>query len=342
MNLKLKSVLFRHLDCNRSTDCTDKERVMIMRQKKSNYITRIFLFALLALLGVSSSTIAAGSGGETAADFLLISVGARAAGMGGAYSSIAEGAQANYWNPAGLPFVDKGEVIFGHYDWLQDISMEHGAIAYKLNEKTSLGFSVTYLNYGVIEGFDDAGISTGELSAYDLAISASVGKKVMDNLSFGLTGKLINQKLDDITGTGFALDFGAKYLYDNYSIGIVVANFGDKLSFGSTEEALPMTTRLGISGLFLSNSLLAAVDFEKKKQGELVVRNGFEYSHNGNYFLRSGYNLYSGNDNQSTGSGISFGAGATLSQFQLDYALTIGNNSISDNVHRFSVLFYIN
>ncbi len=326
-----------------------------MKVRKNNRIIVLLLLTLIAITAISSPAKAAGSGGETAADFLLIALGARAAGMGGAYSSIANGAQANYWNPAGLPFVEKGEISLGHYDWLQDISMENGSIAYRLNEKTSLGFSVTYLNYGSIEGFDESGISTGQLSAYDLAVSASVGKKVIDNLSFGLTAKLINQKLDNVSGNGFALDLGAKYLYDNYSVGLVFANLGDKLSFGSTEENLPTSTRLGISGLFLQNSLLAAVDFtdynlinqvkvvdfDNKTGGVLVVKNGFEYSHNGNYFLRSGYNLYSGNDNQSTGSGISFGAGATLNQFQIDYALTIGDNSISDNTHRFSLLFYI-
>jgi len=312
-----------------------------MKVRKNNRIIVLLLLTLIAITAISSPAKAAGSGGETAADFLLIALGARAAGMGGAYSSIANGAQANYWNPAGLPFVEKGEISLGHYDWLQDISMENGSIAYRLNEKTSLGFSVTYLNYGSIEGFDESGISTGQLSAYDLAVSASVGKKVIDNLSFGLTAKLINQKLDNVSGNGFALDLGAKYLYDNYSVGLVFANLGDKLSFGSTEENLPTSTRLGISGLFLQNSLLAAVDFDNKTGGVLVVNNCFEYSHNGNYFLRSGYNLYSGNDNQSTGSGISFGAGATLNQFQIDYALTIGDNSISDNTHRFSLLFYI-
>ena len=40
--------------------------------------------------------------GTTAAKFLHINVGAKAVGMGGAFTSIANDATAMYWNPAGL------------------------------------------------------------------------------------------------------------------------------------------------------------------------------------------------------------------------------------------------
>ncbi len=42
--------------------------------------------------------------GTTAAKFLSIDIGARAVGMGGAFTSIANDATAMYWNPAGLSF----------------------------------------------------------------------------------------------------------------------------------------------------------------------------------------------------------------------------------------------
>ena len=43
--------------------------------------------------------------------FLRIGIGGRAGAMGEAYSSVARGAEALYWNPAGTAFTDGREVI---------------------------------------------------------------------------------------------------------------------------------------------------------------------------------------------------------------------------------------
>jgi len=83
----------------------------------------VLLIIVVALIGKVS--VAASNAGRTAADFLLIGVGARAAGMGGAYTVVSEGALASYWNPAGLSDVEGGEVVLGHFSWFQDITMEH-------------------------------------------------------------------------------------------------------------------------------------------------------------------------------------------------------------------------
>ena len=102
----------------------------------------VFLIIVVALIGKVS--VAASNAGRTSADFLLIGVGARAAGMGGAYTAVSEGAPASYWNPAGLSGGEGGEVVLGHFSWFQDITMEHGTLAYQINDKTALAASVTF------------------------------------------------------------------------------------------------------------------------------------------------------------------------------------------------------
>ena len=97
---------------------------------------------MVALIGKVS--VAASSAGRTAADFLLIGVGARAAGMGRTYTAVSEGAPASYWNPAGLSGVEGGEVVLSHFSWFQDITLEHGTLAYQINDKTALTASVTF------------------------------------------------------------------------------------------------------------------------------------------------------------------------------------------------------
>lgn len=126
----------------------------------------ILAVAIMAIFG--KVAVAASNGGRTAADFLQIGLGARAAAMGGAYSAASADAGAAYWNPAGLTSVNAGEVVFGHFSWYQDIKMEYGALAFKTSDRTSVAVSITYLGYGQIDGYDISGNSTGEqIAAYD-------------------------------------------------------------------------------------------------------------------------------------------------------------------------------
>ena len=49
-----------------------------------------------------------------AGEFLKIPVGARAIGMGGAFTAVCDDATAPWWNPAGMVYLPYREVIFQH------------------------------------------------------------------------------------------------------------------------------------------------------------------------------------------------------------------------------------
>lgn len=69
---------------------------------------RLFLItAALAVPTVSHATKYAG-------EFLKVQPGARAAGMGGAFSAVADDATAPYWNPAGMVYLPYREVLPQH------------------------------------------------------------------------------------------------------------------------------------------------------------------------------------------------------------------------------------
>jgi hypothetical protein len=72
--------------------------------------------AFRTLLALSASVIAASTAHATkyAGEFLKIPVGARAVGMGGAFTAVADDATAPWWNPAGLIYLPYREVIPQH------------------------------------------------------------------------------------------------------------------------------------------------------------------------------------------------------------------------------------
>lgn len=305
---------------------------------------KILLFFLILLIFVvlfGKISVAASNAGNTAADFLLIGVDARAAGMGGAYSAVSEGASATYWNPAGLASVESSEVIFGHFAWYQGINMEHGSLALKLSDRATIATSISYLDYGTIDARNVNGVSIGEISAYDFCGGISLGYALSSNISVGFTGKFINQKLDDLNGSTYAFDFGSKYQQDRFSLVAVFTNLGPEQQFGAVSEPLPSAGRFGVEVHPLKIDLLTSIEFEKRFYGGSVIRNGFEFGFSDQYFIRGGYNYYPNQDNRSFGTGFSFGAGVCFDRVQLDYAYTPDEHYSSEELHRFSLILKI-
>lgn len=315
----------------------EKMRGRVLRRVVFGWISLIIIVALLGKV-----SIAASNAGRTAADFLLIGIGARAAGMGGAYTSVSEGAAASYWNPAGLTSVDGGEVALGHFAWYQDITLEHATAAYRINERTTLAASMTFLDYGQIDGYDANGMTTGDITAYDWSGALSVGMRTGYNISVGLTGKFINQKLDDLSAATFAMDLGMKYLTDRLVVAAVIANIGPDMEFNNLKERIPTTVRLGISGYPIHETFMTSIEFEKKVYGGTVIRHGFEVNFSGRYFLRTGYSYFPNHKSRSFGSGISMGAGVRFGGAEIDYAYTLKERYSSEDLHRSSLLLKFN
>ena len=62
--------------------------------------------------------------GSTSAAFLKIGVGARAIGMAGAFTAVADDPYAIYWNPAGLSLLSGSQASFTHNDYFQDLKQD--------------------------------------------------------------------------------------------------------------------------------------------------------------------------------------------------------------------------
>lgn len=96
-----------------------------------------------------------------AAEYLKVPVGARAVGMGGAFTAVADDATAAYWNPAGLSFLTYKEVYFQHASMFSAaVQYNYGSLALPLKKegdlRPALAISLIQLGVGDIPVTGDA------------------------------------------------------------------------------------------------------------------------------------------------------------------------------------------
>ncbi|MCX6827497.1 MAG: PorV/PorQ family protein [candidate division Zixibacteria bacterium] len=301
-------------------------------------IISIFIMLISALLG--KVTIASDNA-RAAADFLNIGIGARAAALGGAFTSVVDDATAAYWNPAGLTSVRGIGINLSHFSWYQDLNLEYFGVAYPVNDRLTLAVSAAYLSYGTIEGYDVNDNPTGNVaSTYDLSAGLSAGFRFSDNYSAGLGLKLIEVSLAGTKASAVAVDLGMKYAFDRYLFSLVATNLGQNIKFDQVANKLPVAIKAGVAVKPFGPTGLVSLEIEDQLYGNLIIKNGFELNFNNKYFLRTGYNYFPQQENRILGQGLTFGAGAMFGPAQFDYSFTPRDNFSSETIHRFSLDFH--
>lgn len=284
------------------------------------------VFSLICTLILFSSSNAINSrAGSTGAVFLKLGVGARAVAMGGAFCAIADDVNTIYWNPAGLGQLKEGEVTFTHNEWLEDLRYEFVGCALPVGSKGAFGGSMIYLGMEKIEGFDAYDFKTGDFTAYDGALTLSYGHKVKERvfiggseniLSIGASIKIIQQKIEDKTATGFALDLGMLYgITRNLTLGLNLQNIGPEIKFIERGSPLPLNLKLGLAYRFLDDKSILAIDIDIPIDNDIRSHLGTEYWLTNALALRAGYE-----PNKDIGSGYTVGFGLKFKRHQFDYA----------------------
>jgi hypothetical protein len=259
--------------------------------------TKKIFFLIAAISIVAACTLAQEKAGTTSMQFLKVMPCARATALGDAYSSVAIGAEALYWNPAGLAWADKKEISLTYINWIFDSKLYDFAFGMPLGNIGSIGFQLRYVDYGTFEeaiannltaypGQDLPYLTGKTWKPYDFLFGLSYARKVTDKFSFGLSVKYAYESLYDqnevssyaMGSTGgvdntytldtrrdvFLFDAGFRYYtgFRTVYIAASVQNFGPdvayKTSAKTTRYPAPLSFRLGASAdLIGPNSLLS-------------------------------------------------------------------------------------
>lgn len=224
-------------------------------------------FVSLVVLGLFIISPYAHAQGEAGAGSLIIPPGARANAMGQSYVAIADDANAMWWNPAGLAFVQHAAVDMMHSqlvpDLASDVFFEYFGGIYRIEGLGVIGMSIQYLTYGKWMATDVQGVELGEGSSWEVSPMVGGAIRIMDQLALGMNLKFVyislapaDLTLEGVAGTGHsvALDFGALWKAPEFdlggfsvkrlSLGLAATNLGPSITFINRDQAAPLPRNL--------------------------------------------------------------------------------------------------
>ena len=258
--------------------------------------------------------------GSSAFKFLNIQTDAHGAALGG-LAAQASGANALFWNPAGIAGSEGIGVSAGMTQWLVETTVMNAGVVMPMMGGT-VGLSLVSVNYGDImkSGWgEESGQfifqpNQDSFTATDMSLQASYGRSLSDKFSLGATAKMISQNIDDVSNNGLAFDIGTQFNtgYRGISMGAVVSNFGPDVDSHAPDDAsyeefpgmsLPMTFSFGVIGEASPGLNLGLNVLKQADMAQEFILNG-EYSVAGLASLRFSYNISNPQQPMSFGAGL--------------------------------------
>jgi hypothetical protein len=282
--------------------------------------------------------------GSTSMQFLKVMPSARATALGEAYTVMATGAEAIFWNPGGLAEMENMEFTSTYVDWLFDA--QQGALAYALNIRGfgAIGIQLQYVDFGQFEETtterpfindpDNPGLTGRTFSPFSYLIGVSYGRYLTDKFAVGVGMKYVHESLFDSRSVtaqvrqgvfeevntwahGLLFDFGIRYNtgYRSIHLGTSVQNFGGDVKYAKESNPVPLLFRFGVgadligaNGLLYpgaeNNRLSVAYDIFHPNDYAQQMHVGVEYEFAGLFALRAGYKFNYDFDGLTLGAGL--------------------------------------
>jgi hypothetical protein len=331
------------------------------RKTGSLHAARTLLAVVAMAMAASAPEAQTSLGGERAGTasgtFLKIPLSARGAALGGAYSSLVEGTEAVFTNPAGLAFETSPTVVLGYVDWAADLeiaSVAHSRFVDRLG--VYLGLFAAGMTTTLDETDEFNPFGTGrQFSFSDFVGGLSLSRHFTDRLTIGIGIKYFHESLGTEIGgpTINTVLFDAGNIYRvgfrDARLAMSLTNFGGNLRPGGTfqsnieqtdvdyaSSSSPTVFRIGFSvDVWRSGgqALWTIGELQNVADNEETLIAGLEWTHGDFLALRAGYNL------NSDVFQLNFGAGLRTTVvgtgFAVDYAFSDGD--YLEDVHRWNL-----
>jgi len=288
----------------------------------------IFLAALIVLLGCIDIQAEDYYGRES---LFLMGAGARAMGMGGAFTAVSNDGSSVFYNPAGLGFLEYRELTVFNTSLYENTNYTFGSFTFPILGLGAFGISGIRLGTDNIVFRDRLGV----LSENDYSIGQywmSYGIKLFDFVSIGTNLKFLNQSLGSYSSSSGSFDLA------------LLANYRNKLFFGvNAQDILAGELKLGSTGddirynikgglaykhNFQNIGMLLALDIDKTEDMTHRFHFGAEFNIHEYIFARAGYDRTE----------MTLGAGLKYRLLAFDYAYKA--NTEFGGSHRMGLSFF--
>jgi len=294
-------------------------------------------FALLCILAFTTWAFASSTGGQVG-EFLSYGAGARALGMGGAFTSISDDASATYWNPAGMAQLTRKELTLLQSSLFADTKLDFYSYVHPSKKGGSAwGLSLTKLGSAGFERVNatyDAGSQNytsfekaGTFAVEEQALSWAYGRRVVDRVAIGTAIRKVTRSVDTSSDSSMLADLGL--LVDSKDgtrrTGLTIRNVYSKVS-GDTEDTYPLVLRAGVSDFFFKKRLLLALDLDKNIKANMGYHIGGEFKFTKRFTGRCGVQGSQSEGVNETDVGFGYGWKSFIFDYSLGLA-TLGTTS---------------
>ena len=301
-------------------------------------INLIFVFLLGSFLQ------AADKGGL----ILTLPVGARAAAMGEAYSSVGDDMSALYYNPAGLGKIKNIAANYNFMSYIFEQKYHNIAGAYKYKGIGVFGLGLSLLGEEGFKLTDEAGETETVVDSSSWYINTGYCYELNKNIFVGANLQYIIESYyigsECITSSGLGLGIGALtegLLIRNLALSLVVKNIGFKNSYeNGTESNLPVEIVVGGKYniqyvkpfLYIIKGLIVSTDMVLNQYEQSGLRIGSEINiaelpTDINGYFRFGFKIPSPVKGHFL-SGMNTGLGIKWKNYGLDYAFNYSGDEI--------------
>ena len=243
-------------------------------------------------------------------------IGARPAGMGGAYVALADDPEALFWNPAGLEYISGRafSAFISRPFGVEDITL--GSAGYI--QPTPLG------RWGV--GLQTFGTKIYRENTFGLSHS----RTIRGGICIGTTLKIFNLTIDRYgSALSYGVDLGCLFKIKRCIYGGLCLTNVNKPRIGDVHEHLPQLIRIGLRSTFADELILNAEVQRETKYG-VQFHAGQEYRISKILALRTGL--------QTNPTDFTAGAGFYLGRYRLDYAFS--SHSMLGLTHQASITIH--
>ena len=191
--------------------------------------------------------------------FLRLPVSAHVAALGGDNISISDDDPTLiFHNPALIANVTDKSLNLNYMTYMEGVKTASASFVKAWKERTTLGISAQYMDYGKLKQTTAENIEQGDFSAKDIALAGTFTYLLGNKISGGITARFISSTIGSYSSAAVAVDLGINYLNEEtgWSLSAVAKNLGGQIkAYDDDFERIPLDLQLGVSKRFVGSPL---------------------------------------------------------------------------------------